>query len=193
MTAKPASENFYLKGTPMHTTGPTGPRTTEGKAIACLNNLRHGLTGAFRVLPTESQSDFDTVLASLREEHNPQSATEDMLVSRMAEHAWLIRRAQQLQDAAILAGDDRKLALYLRYGTSNERAFSKCLNDLLRIARHAREFESQRARVRLVNARAAGLEFATELKSTVQAPIPGHSPIPLGDRKLTDFRQKTGS
>ena len=32
----------------------TGPKTEAGKAAAALNNTRHGLTGAFRILPTES-------------------------------------------------------------------------------------------------------------------------------------------
>jgi hypothetical protein len=49
----------------------SGPQSEAGKAISALNNTRHGLTGAFRVLPTESQSDFDELLAAFREEHQP--------------------------------------------------------------------------------------------------------------------------
>ena len=54
----------------------TGPKTEAGKATAALNNTRHGLTGAFRILPTESQSDFDALLAAFREEHKPETVTE---------------------------------------------------------------------------------------------------------------------
>jgi hypothetical protein len=43
--------------------------------------------------------------------------------------------------------DQKQLALYLRYQTTNERAFHKCLNDLLKLRaeRHKQEigFESQ--------------------------------------------------
>jgi hypothetical protein len=67
--------------------GPTGPRTPEGKAIASLNNLKHGLTGAFRVLEFESQSDFDAAHDALIAEHQPTTPTESQIVRRMAEHA----------------------------------------------------------------------------------------------------------
>lgn len=177
-------------------TGPTGPRTPEGKAVSSLNNLRHGLTGAFRVVEFESQSDFDALLESLRAEHPPASATEDILVSRMAEHVWLSRRAQRLQDAALTEGDDRKFTLYLRYQTTNDRAFHKCLADLLKLRREARyaqrEFESQNAkteaqhaRVRLANARAESLELETDIKTCVEAPIPGFTRIPYEDLRET--------
>jgi hypothetical protein len=36
-----------------------GPRTPEGKAISSLNNLKHGLTGSFRILDNELQEEFD--------------------------------------------------------------------------------------------------------------------------------------
>ena len=65
----------------------TGPRTPEGKAIASLNNLKHGLTGAFRVLEFESQSDFDAAHDALIAEHQPTTPTESQIVRRMAEHA----------------------------------------------------------------------------------------------------------
>ena len=127
------------------TTGPTGPRTPEGKAKSSLNNLRHGLTGQFRVLDYESQEEFEEVLEALRDEHQPTTATEDILVSRLAEHAWLSRRAQNLQDAAILANSPHNLGLFLRYQTANDRGFHKCLNELSKLRKERRQFESQSA------------------------------------------------
>lgn len=50
----------------------SGPKTEIGKAVSALNNTRHGLTGAFHVLGSESQSDFDALLAAFREEHQPE-------------------------------------------------------------------------------------------------------------------------
>jgi hypothetical protein len=116
----------------------SGPKSEAGKAISALNNSRHGLAGAFRVLPTESQSDFDELLAALREEHQPETFTEATLVDAMAQHHWLRRRALCLESScydpatgAII--DEKQLALYLRYQTTHERGFHKALNDLLKL------------------------------------------------------------
>ena len=38
----------------------TGPRTDSGKQRSALNALRHGLTAASAVLPSEDQAAFDT-------------------------------------------------------------------------------------------------------------------------------------
>src|SRR5215471_13668506 len=75
----------------------TGPTSEAGKAVSALNNLRHGLTGAFRVLPTESQEQFDELLAAFRDEHKPSTMTEDTLVEAMAQHQWLRSRAIKLE------------------------------------------------------------------------------------------------
>jgi hypothetical protein len=130
----------------------TGPKSDAGKAVAALNNSRHGLTGAFRVLATESQSDFDALLAAFREEHQPETLTENALVEAMAQHHWLRRRALALEpscyDPATGAiADEKQLALSLRYQTTHERAFHKALNDLLKLRAAKRKeqigFESQ--------------------------------------------------
>jgi hypothetical protein len=131
----------------------TGPTTESGKAASSQNNFRHGLTGAFRVLGSESQADFDELLARLRAEHQPATITESILVDNMAQHHWLAQRAQRLQDLT-LAEDlpqkdqDRRFSLYLRYQTTNERAFHRCLQDLLKLRADRRRahigFESQK-------------------------------------------------
>lgn len=178
----------------------TGPSSSKGKAASSQNNLRHGLAGAFKVLLSEEQAQFDQLVAALREEHQPSSPTEDILVSRMAEHHWLSRRAQRFQnnvlepspnhaDSSLDRAQCQQLSLFLRYQTTNDRAFFKALNELtkLRAARlkEERGFESQKlrqqtdeARVRLANARAETLEDETDFKRMVQAPFPGHTVIP---------------
>ena len=152
------------KGTPMSTPAQiaanqanslhsTGPKTEEGKAISCLNNFRYGFNGAFTVLPSEDQEEFDTLAHGLRAEHQPKTMTETVLVQKMAEHLWLAKRAQTLQNLTL--GSDlptrdyeRQFALYLRYQTTHDRAFSKYLNDLLKLRAEKRKaqigFESQR-------------------------------------------------
>jgi hypothetical protein len=130
----------------------TGPKSEAGKAAAALNNTRHGLAGAFRVLPSESQSEFDELLAILRDEHQPATFTETTLVEGMAQHHWLRQRALNLESSCYDPAtgqitDPKQLALLLRYQTTHERAFHKALNDLLKL-RAARQkeqigFESQ--------------------------------------------------
>jgi hypothetical protein len=133
----------------------TGPKTETGKAAAARNNIRHGLASAsaFRVLPTESQFEFDELLAGFRGEHRPATPTEETLVQAMAEHQWLRKRAVSLEAFCFdsITGqvtDAQRLSLYLRYQTTHERAFHKSLNDLLKLRAEKRKaeigFESQR-------------------------------------------------
>ncbi|HEY6987162.1 MAG TPA: hypothetical protein VH369_02195 [Bryobacteraceae bacterium] len=126
----------------------TGPKSETGKAAAARNNFRHGLTprSEFWVLPCESQTDYFKLLAQFQQEHQPETPTEEALVQAMAEHHWLRHRAMRLEEACFdyTTGqiiDERKLALYLRYQTTHERAFHKALNDLLKLRAEKRKAE----------------------------------------------------
>jgi hypothetical protein len=133
----------------------TGPKTAAGKAISAMNNFRHGFNGAFTVLPWEKQDEFDLLLEALRDEHKPSGVTETVLVDRMAQALWLSKRAVMLQHVNFnhnlpTCDDPKQLALYIRYQTTNERAFHKSLNDLLKLRAEKRKqeigFESQEQR-----------------------------------------------
>jgi hypothetical protein len=112
-----------------------------------MNNFRHGLAGAFRVLASENQDDFDQLLAGLRTEHQPSTITESMLVEKMAEHYWLGQRALRCQHACFVDGtltmeeQSARLALFLRYQTTHDRAFRAALNDLLKLRAEKRKSE----------------------------------------------------
>jgi len=133
----------------------TGPKTEQGKAASSRNRITHGLASAsaFKVLPTESQFEFDELLAGFRGEHRPLTPTEGALVQAMAEHHWLRNRALSLEAVCFdnITGqvtDAQRLSLYLRYQTAHERAFHKALNDLLKLRAEKRTaeigFESQK-------------------------------------------------
>jgi hypothetical protein len=132
----------------------TGPRTEAGKANSCRNNTRWGFRGRFEVLPSEAQEEFDRLLDSLRAEHQPQCVLEDLLILKLAQHFWLSQRAQLLQqtvleDASLNEAErQQQLALYLRYQTTNDRGFQKCIDQLLKLrAQRVKEvigFERQR-------------------------------------------------
>lgn len=130
----------------------TGPVSEAGKAISAQNNFRHGLTGAFCLLPDENSDEFNKLHTDLSEEHQPATATESMLVNDMARHYWLYQRALRLQEGCF-AGDltagatQNQLNLFLRYATTHERAFHRALTDLLKLRKERlrleRGFESQ--------------------------------------------------
>lgn len=183
----------------------TGPRTEAGKEAICCNNLRHGLAGAFHILPWENEDDFASLAQALQAEHHPYTPTEQILVQRLAQHEWLRQRAVHLQnlcfDAEGLLSETKQFSLYLRYQTTHERAFHKCLSDLLKLRAEQRRaeigFESQKqkaadqtrkeelheARTRLANAKAAHLELDTDIRGSIEAVLPGHTPIPFNEVK----------
>jgi hypothetical protein len=137
----------------------TGAKTAEGKAASAKNNQKHGLTltlpagTPFKVMPWESQLDFEARRDQLRKEHQPITPTEHILVDGMAQYHWLSDRAVALQQGCFdpdtrQVADQKSFALYLRYETTHQRAFHKCLNDLLKLRAEKRKqeigFESQR-------------------------------------------------
>ncbi|HTU46605.1 MAG TPA: hypothetical protein VMF91_16175 [Bryobacteraceae bacterium] len=132
----------------------TGPKTDDGKAASCKNNFRYGLTGAsFIVLDFEDQDEYDHLLSGLRFEHQPSTMTESILVENMAQSHWLRKRAIYLQDQCAtdeeltLEEQQKQLALFIRYQTTHDRAFHRCLTDLLKLKAEKRRseigFESQ--------------------------------------------------
>ena len=130
----------------------TGPVSDAGKAVSSRNNLRHGLSGAFCVLPGEEVEEFERLRTGLEEEHEPATLTESLLVNDMARHYWMYQRALRLQEECFGAdlssgAAQTRLSLFLRYGVTHERAFRRCLSDLLKLRKQTlqleRGFESQ--------------------------------------------------
>jgi hypothetical protein len=132
----------------------TGPKTEEGKAASSRNHFSHGLStydNIFFILPSESAEAYSILRATLLSEHRPETETEKILVDRMAQHHWLRSRAEALESGCFRQDgtlDDKRLALFMRYRTSHERAFHKCLAELLKLRAEKRKteigFESQK-------------------------------------------------
>ena len=62
----------------------------------------------------------------------------------MAQHHWLRNRAEAFESGCFKEDgtlDDKRLALFMRYRTSHERAFEKCLNELLKLRAEKRKAE----------------------------------------------------
>ena len=168
----------------------TGPKTEEGKAASAKNNFRHGCAGKFMLLPQESTKEFQELKDALYEEHQPATPTETLLIQRMVEHFWLSQRAIRLQgfcfDDGLHQPDLQKLSVYLRYQSTHDRAFHKCLADLQKLraekrkqSDEARKQEMHEARLRALNAKSEDQELDTEVRTAIQAPLPGHVRIPF--------------
>jgi hypothetical protein len=87
----------------------TGPRTAAGKAVVRLNALRHGLDAApGALLPGEDPAERDALASEYREDLRPATPEEEAIIDRMAETAWLERRAE----AAAFAAAEEAIAVH---------------------------------------------------------------------------------
>ena len=135
----------------------TGPRTEAGKSRTRRNATRHGLCAGVPITSDEERTEgeaeqFDILLADLREEHQPDGPTEDILVFKLAEHFWFGKRASWLlakhlsynedtmeEDANGNFKDDvKQVSLMLRYHTTADRGFLKNLNELRKLQKERR-------------------------------------------------------
>jgi hypothetical protein len=129
----------------------SGAKTPAGKQIVSQNSTVHGLTGKFRVLSTETQSEFDELLAGLISSHAPADAAETELITSIAEALWLARRATRLQDRCLetIASGDLEAAkiaradlnLYMRYQTTHERSHQRYAAELRKLQSDRRKAE----------------------------------------------------
>jgi hypothetical protein len=175
----------------------TGPVTEAGKAKVATNRLAHGLTCAtFNLLNWEDQDQFNQFAADMQAENNPTTPEEHRLVHSMIQHYWLMQRALSLQGLLLhtdaMNVDHKRMSLYMRYQTTNERAYYKARKELQTLRKQKRAedigFESQNrktaeseAKIRLTNAKAEALEIETEVHKTVEGPLPGNVRINFAD------------
>ncbi len=75
----------------------TGPRTPAGKQRSSLNALRHGLTAASAVLPSEDPAALDAHRRRFFDEYQPATPTESQLVQELADTSWRLNRIPLLE------------------------------------------------------------------------------------------------
>jgi len=74
-----------------------GPRTVAGKQRSSQNAIRHGLTAASPILPTEDPAAFESYRRSFFDEHQPATPTETQLVQELADTSWRLNRIPRLE------------------------------------------------------------------------------------------------
>jgi len=77
----------------------TGPKTFEGKAAVRLNALRHGLRARDVVLPGEDADAFEDLWNRVRADLSPVGPIEELLVDRMVNAIWRLRRLARAETA----------------------------------------------------------------------------------------------
>jgi len=133
----------------------TGP-SSMGKARSSRNALKHGLT-ATRVLAVgrEEQLQVSEFIDAMREALAPVGAIEELLVDKLINVAWRLRRASAMERQLILvegagasvpalrsgiafvraAGGTDSFAKLSRYETALDRQFHRTLSELERVQR----------------------------------------------------------
>jgi hypothetical protein len=142
----------------------TGPKTEAGKAAVAQNSTAHGLSGRnFALLPNEDATVFQTLVAKLEAEYEPDTPTESFLVLELAQSQWKLERVNAME-AELLAGDgagqwaavaarfagnaptDQALARLVRYEQSARRAWHQALNQITKLRSTAQRTEVRAAR-----------------------------------------------
>jgi len=124
----------------------TGPKTEEGKARSCRNRLSHGFAGSMLLITGEEREQFNLLLADLHHEFQPATASEQILLERMAQNQWLSLRACRLQSVVLTVPADTgrlhpDLGLLIRYQQSSDRGFYKARTELINAQKERKKSE----------------------------------------------------
>lgn len=133
----------------------TGPVTPEGIAASKLNALKHGLTSAQAVLPSEDPAAYEALRAGYIETYAPANEEEAMLVEQLTVSWWKLLRAQRIEvrvmqqlgeEACFLdEAAARKWNNFIRHRNAVERAWRHAHTALEKMAVQRRRDRSLRA------------------------------------------------
>ena len=84
----------------------TGPRTDAGKQRSSQNALRHGLTAATVVLPSEDQAQYEAHRLQFFDEYQPATPTETQLVQELIDTSWRLNRIPLLEASLIAPAEN---------------------------------------------------------------------------------------
>ena len=134
----------------------TGPRTSAGQEKVSQNSRTHGLCGAFTVLESENQAQYDDLLERYLQAEQPADDVERELVAKMARHTWMSERAVRLQEACFLvqpltpedSANGKQgicvradIDVYIRYQAAHDRAYQRAANELAKRRKERRQAE----------------------------------------------------
>jgi hypothetical protein len=177
----------------------TGPRTPEGKAKSSANSVKHGLSGAFRVLDTENQEEFEELIAEYHRTFRPANIHERFLIEEIAQARWRLARARRLESELIEDLVERRhhenaddmfvsafrtdtttaLNTIQRYANVLQRAAFRAQDQLLALRRSEARAARDAARQNEPNPAAPLTSFIPSTPSTPSIPFPPSAPSSL--------------
>jgi hypothetical protein len=125
----------------------TGPSTSEGKDRSSQNAIKHGLLSKAVIVEGETFEAFDLFRETIFDDMQPKGAMETLLVEKIINYAWRLRRAVQAEAIFLQAGlvnrwnpktldsffcgnDAKKINNISRYETTIEKHFYRSLKEL---------------------------------------------------------------
>jgi hypothetical protein len=129
----------------------TGPRTDAGKHRSSLNSLRHGLTAASPVLPTEDRAAFEDHRRRFFDEYKPATPTESQLVLELVDTSWRLNRIPFLESELLSQNPNPEtlipqLATLGLHSSRLSRQLHKTLEQLRGIQEERRRLENRQLR-----------------------------------------------
>ena len=140
----------------------TGPSTQEGKDRSSQNAIKHGLLSKAVIVEGETMDAYEVFRETVFDDMQPKGAMEVLLVEKIINYAWRLRRAVQAEAIFLQAGlghkwspkaldsffsglDATKIHNISRYETTIEKHFYRSLKELREIQsiRQKKEFEDR--------------------------------------------------
>ena len=100
----------------------TGPKTGEGKARSSQNALKHGFSSLKPLIPGENEADHEAFRQEILDAFHPSGAMETLLVERIINAAWRLRRFGPIE-AQILSREFSEVLAQVRHETAGSSDF----------------------------------------------------------------------
>ncbi len=136
----------------------TGSKTPEGKEQSSQNAIKHGPLSKALIVEGEASDAYECFREAIFDDLQPKSAMETLLVEKIVNYAWRLRRAVQAEAIFLQGGlssnwnqktldsffggcDAKKIQNISHYETTIERHFYRSLKELrdIQTIRHAAE------------------------------------------------------
>jgi hypothetical protein len=93
----PMTSQLQIQANRKNSQKSTGPRSRAGKAVSRFNALKSGLHAQSQVIPGEDAAELEALAASYREQFQPESPQDSVLVDSLIAADWQLRRLRKIE------------------------------------------------------------------------------------------------